>query len=272
MGQARGDLLGGTFYVSNWYQIWVGQGYTAATSFAPLRHLWSLAVEEQFYLLWPLVMVVLLRKGGDKLPRVALWLLSGAVFISLTMAALYIGGTVFLGANSVTNAASCNAGDSHGYISLFGHCLNVNETLYLSTITRASGLMLGAAFALVWRPVAIMRGPLRKRGRLVDVVGLLGLIGLALLMNRLELVDSLTNEYDPWLFRGGFLLTGICTIAIIAAATHRRAYIGRLLGIRPLHWVGTRSYGLYLYHWPIYQIIREPGEQLTHASVPAPRC
>jgi peptidoglycan/LPS O-acetylase OafA/YrhL len=263
MGQARGDLLGGTFYVSNWYQIWVGQGYTAATSFAPLRHLWSLAVEEQFYLLWPLVMVVLLRKRGDKLPRVALWLLSGAVFISLTMAALYIGGTVFLGANSVTNAASCGAGDSHGYISLFGHCLNVNEVLYLSTITRASGLMLGAAFALVWRPVAIMRGPLRKRGRLVDGVGLLGLIGLALLMNRLELVDSLTNEYDPWLFRGGFLLTGICTIAIIAAATHRRAYIGRLLGIRPLHWVGTRSYGLYLYHWPIYQIIREPGEQLT---------
>src|SRR4051812_3665230 len=70
MGQARGDLLGGTFYVSNWYQIWVGQGYTAATSFAPLRHLWSLAVEEQFYLLWPLVMVVLLRKRVDKLPRV----------------------------------------------------------------------------------------------------------------------------------------------------------------------------------------------------------
>ena len=263
MGQARGDLLGGTFYVSNWYQIWVGQGYTAATSFAPLRHLWSLAVEEQFYLLWPLVMVVLLRKRGDKLPRVALWLLSASVFISLTVAALYIGGTVFIGANSITNAASCGAGDSHGYISLFGHCLNVNEVLYLSTITRASGLMLGAAFALVWRPVAIMRGPLRKRGRLVDVIGLLGLIGLALLMNRLELVDSLTNEYDPWLFRGGFLLTGLCTIAIIAAATHRRAYIGRLLGIRPLHWVGTRSYGLYLYHWPIYQIIRKPGEQLT---------
>jgi len=263
MGQARGDLLGGTFYISNWYQIWVGQGYTAATSFAPLRHLWSLAVEEQFYLLWPLVMVVLLRKGGDKLPRVALWLLSASVFISLTMAALYIGGTVFIGADSVTNAASCGAGDSHGYISLFGHCLNVNEVLYLSTITRASGLMLGAAFALMWRPVAIMRGPLRTRGRRIDVIGLLGLIGLALLMNGLELVDSLTNEYDPWLFRGGFLLTGLCTIAIIAAATHRRAYIGRLLGIRPLHWVGTRSYGLYLYHWPIYQIIREPGEQLT---------
>jgi hypothetical protein len=123
--------------------------------------------------------------------------------------------------------------------------------------------MLGAAFALIWRPVAIMRGPLRTRGRRIDLLGLLGLLGLALMMNRLELVNELTNEYDPWLFRGGFLLTGVCTVAIIAAATHRRAWIGRLLGIRPLHWVGTRSYGLYLYHWPIYQIIREPGQQLS---------
>ena len=54
-----------------------------------------------------------------------------------------------------------------------------------------------------------------------------------------------------------------CGSTEIAAATHRRSWIGRLLGIRPLHWVGTRSYGLYLYHWPIYQIIREPGQQLS---------
>jgi peptidoglycan/LPS O-acetylase OafA/YrhL len=263
MGQARGDLLAGTFYVSNWFQIWVGQGYTAAANFAPLRHLWSLAVEEQFYLVWPLVMFVLLRKRGDRLPRVALWLLGASVFIAIVVAALYVGGTVFIGADPVTNAPSCGIGESHGYVSVLGHCINVNEALYLSTTSRAGGLMLGSAFALVWRPVAIMRGPLRTKGRRMDLFGVLGLAGLALLMNQLQLVDALTNEYDSHLFRGGFLLTGICTIAVIAAATHRRAWIGRLLGIRPLHWVGTRSYGLYLYHWPIYQIIREPGEQLS---------
>ena len=62
-GRTRGDFLGGLFYGSNWYQIYVGQGYTANEAFVPFRHLWSLAVEEQFYLLWPLIMVGILRLG-----------------------------------------------------------------------------------------------------------------------------------------------------------------------------------------------------------------
>ena len=70
LGQLRGDVARPrSTYVSNWYQIWVGQGYTATGDFAPLRHLWSLAVEEQFYLLWPLVMIGLIRLGRRRLPR-----------------------------------------------------------------------------------------------------------------------------------------------------------------------------------------------------------
>jgi hypothetical protein len=146
---------------------------------------------------------------------------------------------------------------------VLGRCINVNEALYLNTFSRAGGLLLGAAFALVWRPIAIMRGPLRRRGRRVDLAALVGLVGMALMMNRQFLFDPLSGSYSPWLFRGGFFLVGLCTLACIAAATHRRSWIGRFLGNRPLHWVGTRSYGLYLWHWPIYQIIRTPGEPLT---------
>src|SRR5690606_32713667 len=72
LGKLRGDLLASVFYVTNWYQIWVGQGYGAVNDFVPLRHLWSLAVEEQFYLVWPVVMMLILsRTGTRRLARVA---------------------------------------------------------------------------------------------------------------------------------------------------------------------------------------------------------
>jgi len=261
MGATRGDFLGGLFYVSNWFQIWVGQSYTSAEAFAPLRHLWSLAVEEQFYLVWPVVMTVLLRRSRDRLPRVAVWLFAASVFVALATAAMYVGGTVFIGSDLAGNLA-CGPGESHGYISVLGRCVNVNEALYLNTFSRSAGLMLGSAFALVWRPVAIMRGPLRHRGGRVDVVAALGLAGLAALMFGRYLFDTESGAYDPWLFRGGLFLVGLCTLALIAGATHRRSWIGRFLGMRPLRWVGTRSYGLYLYHWPVYQIIRTPGTQM----------
>ena len=262
MGQTRGDLLAGTFYVSNWFQVWVGQSYTAAEAFAPLRHLWSLAVEEQFYLLWPLIMLLILRFRGDRLTRVAKWLVAVSVGLAVMVGAMYIGGTVYIGADPVTGAASCGAGESNGYLTFLGRCINVNETMYIGSLTRAGGLMLGAAFAMVWRPIAIMLGPLGKRGRQIDLLALASLGALAWMMRSLWLLDKSDLSYSSWLFRGGFLLTGLCSIGIIAAATHQRSWIGRLLGIRPLRWIGTRSYGLYLYHWPIYQILRDSGQPL----------
>ncbi len=259
MGSLRGDFVWGFGYGSNWYQLYVGQGYAAQGVFTPLRHLWSLAVEEQFYLLWPLVMVVLLRKGSERLPRVAMRLFMVAVAIAVLVAVLYVPGTI----------GSEPSLDTHGYWKaplgwlpfMEDRWISVNETLYLSTFTRAGGLMLGAAFAMVWRPLAVMRGPLRKRGRRIDLLALLALVGLVLMVRGLALAEEssealFASEYDPWLFRGGFFLTGLCSVLLIAAATHRRSRIGRLLGMRPLRWVGTRSYGLYLYHWPVYEVLR----------------
>ena len=260
-GRTRGDFLGGIFYSSNWYQIFVGQGYTANEAFVPFRHLWSLAVEEQFYLIWPLVMVGLLRLGRNRLPRVAMWLFGISAWISVMIGILYAGGDV---------ATTCAPEAMNGYWKLFGRCVSINEALYLGTFSRAGGLMMGAAFAMVWRPMALMRGRVRDKARQLDVLALLGLALLGVLVWKLTLSGdgrSTGIRFDPWLFRGGFFLTGLATLMVIAAVTHQRAMMGRLLGNRIFNYIGTRSYGMYLYHWPIYQIIRgQAGVPMTKAQ------
>jgi len=254
LGKLRGDVVGAVFYVSNWYQIWSGQGYAALADFVPLRHLWSLAVEEQFYLIWPLVMVLILRGGHARLPKIGLWLIGISIAITVGTALFFHNG--FYDSNPASFPSA--------YFEIFGRSVEKNNFLYLGTISRSSGILLGAGFAMLWRPIAVMRGPLREKGRVLDVWALLGLAGLGAIMANYELFDSFTRTYFSLLFRGGFLLTGLCTIAIIAAVTHSGSYIGRFLGNKVLNWVGTRSYGLYLYHWPIYQMIRkQAGIALT---------
>jgi peptidoglycan/LPS O-acetylase OafA/YrhL len=241
----RGDFVGGASYLSNWYQIWVGQSYTASEAFVPLRHLWSLAVEEQFYVVWPLVMVAILRRSGRRLPAVGLKLIMASVFVALVVAVLYVPGPV----------GSCASEFTAGTWNIFGHCFSANDTLYLSSVSRSGGLMLGAGFAMLWRPMAIVRGPLRDKGKRLDVLAAVALVVLLAVMFTMYLADK--GAYNPWLYRGGFLLTGVLTLVLVAAASHQGAATGTLLGNRLFLWIGTRSYGLYLYHWPIYQIIRK---------------
>jgi hypothetical protein len=155
----------------------------------------------------------------------------------------------------------------NGYVKVAGRCISVNDGLYLGTFSRAGGLLLGAAFAMLWRPNAILRGPLRDRARLLDGLAVVGALVLAVLMWRLKIVESGENfgvRFDPWLFRGGFFVTGVATLLIVAAVTHRDSLSGRVLATPVLNWIGTRSYGLYLYHWPVYQAIRkQAGVPLT---------
>jgi peptidoglycan/LPS O-acetylase OafA/YrhL len=243
LGQLRGDVIAALTYVSNWYQIWVGQGYTASGDFSPLRHLWSLAVEEQFYLLWPLVMIAMLRLGRRRLPVLSQYLLLASVLITVAVALLFYPGPI----------ETCKA-TPDAYWQVAGRCISKVDALYLSTPTRATGLLLGAAFAMVWRPVAIRRSALRDKGRLFDIGAVVGLVGLAALCWFLHIVTQ--EGADPWLFRGGFFVTGLASLLVIAAVTHAGARTGALLGNPVLLWIGIRSYGLYLFHWPIYQIMR----------------
>jgi peptidoglycan/LPS O-acetylase OafA/YrhL len=254
LGKLRGDIIAALLYVSNWYQIWTGAGYTASNDFAALRHLWSLAVEEQFYLVWPIVMFLLLKSGSRRIADISRWLVAVAVAIMLVTAALVYLGPI--GTPELTPDA---------YWSIFGREISKFDWAYLGTFSRASGLLLGAAFAMVWRPVAVMRGPLRTKGPLLDLIAVFGFLILAALVWSMWLISP--SGGNPWLFRGGFALCAVATLMMVAAVTHERAYTSRVLSVPVLLWIGTRSYGLYLYHWPIYQLIRGiTGKHLTFAQ------
>jgi peptidoglycan/LPS O-acetylase OafA/YrhL len=230
LARTRWPSFWGLFYGSNWYQIFTNQSYADNFGRPPLlRHLWSLAVEEQYYVVWPIVMIIVLKVFRERLVQIAALMTCGAFIASIIMFARY---------------------DPYDW----------NE-VYLGTHTRASGLLLGAALALVWRPYAIARSPLAKRGRLLSLIGIVGFLVLVTttVTWHLQTVSDGRQRGNDLLFRGGFLIVGFATLAVIASATHLGSVFGQqVLGNKAFAWLGTRSYGLYLWHFPIFQLLR-PG-------------
>jgi peptidoglycan/LPS O-acetylase OafA/YrhL len=235
----RGDVFAALGYVTNWYLIFGHESYFEAIGRPSLlKHLWSLAVEEQFYLLWPLVVAFALSVGATRWRRrrVLALALAGAAASALLMALLY-------------------------------RPEMDPSRLYFGTDTRATGLLVGAALALVWAPWRAALAPrfqsvqrrsrLRRRWgwtapRLLDVAGLVALGGLTLLCLRL-------GEFQPSLYRGGLATVALFTAVVIMASAHPYSHLGSgLLGCWPLRWIGLRSYGIYLWHWPIFMVTR-PG-------------
>lgn len=257
LGNLRGDVVAGFTYVTNWFQIHTGSSYFSDFGYVPLRHLWSLAVEEQFYLLWPLLMLVVMKVGRRRLPAVGFAFLLASIGIAVLCGWIYRTGPV----GDITQTPN-------QYFSFLGRDVSRIDFAYLSTITRMGGLFIGAALAIWWRPWSVARARIASRGAALDVVGLIGLTGLGVMMWRFQNVVAGTEEgargYDL-LYRGGFFLVGLASVAVIAAVTHPTAVLGRVvLGNRVFVWIGQRSYGLYLYHWAIFQFSRKlAGKELT---------
>ena len=256
LGTLRGDVIAALFYGFNWFQVWVGTSYFTSFEFVPLRHLWSLAVEEQFYLIWPVVMLVVAKFGKRRLPIVS------AVFVLIAVALAVYTGVVYQ-----PGVISTIADTPEQFMSLFGQSVSRVDYLFLGTITRSSGLLLGAALAIWWRPW-LLQNSRAGESKLYDFVGFGGLVALAFMMWRFNTViegtDGGTVGYDL-LFRGGFFLTDIASVALIAAAVHPGSkLIARGLSNPILVWLGRRSYGFYLFHWPVFQFYRRfAGEGLT---------
>ncbi len=219
----RHDIAAALAYVTNWDLIVAGETYFGSWERPSLlRHLWSLAVEEQFYVVWPLLMA----GGLAFLPkRAALALIvAGAVASAIAMAALYEPGS------AVTR-------------------------IYYGTDTRASGLLIGSALAFVWTARRSAGGGGLRALAGMSALTLLGLAGLATLAGFTLLADGAT----PFLYEGGFALTGAATAALIVAATHERSPLAKGLGTPLLRWIGVRSYGIYLWHWPVMVLTRPGG-------------
>ncbi len=257
LGNLRGDIIAALMYGFNWFQIWVGTSYFTAFDFVPLRHLWSLAVEEQFYVFWPVIMLTLMKLGRRRLPLVGVLFIATSIAIAVFTAFTYRSGAI----GTVTDTPE-------QFMAFLGQPVSRIDFLFLGTFTRAGGLFLGAALAVFWRPWLLQTSPIGTRGQLLDGVFLLGLAGLAVSAAVFRDVVDITNVgltgYDI-LFRGGFFLVGIASVAVIAAAVHPTATMTHaLLGNRVMTHIGQRSYGLYLYHWPVFQMYRRfAGKGLT---------
>jgi peptidoglycan/LPS O-acetylase OafA/YrhL len=220
MNQLRGDALSSLFYVANWHFIFSHQSYFEQFQRPSLfRHLWSLSVEEQFYLFWPLVFAAGMTLFGRK--RLLAGVAAGALgSVALAWLLFHPGGDA--------------------------------SRVYYGTDTHAVGLLAGVALALVWSPLQLRGrrvGPLV--GPLLDAVGVVAL-GYVLL----SFVH--VHDYDLALYHGGYLWLGLVTALLLATLAHPAARLGRLLGQPPLLWLGLRSYSFYLWHWPVLALTR-PG-------------
>ncbi len=213
----RYDNVATLFYVSNWWFIARGQSYFEQFA-APsvLRHTWSLGIEEQWYILWPLLLVPALRQWGRRSGYLAAFAASGALCSALLMAVLF-------------------------------DPMRDPSRVYYGTDTRAQALLFGAALAfLLYRcaaPAALRHG-----------LNWLGVVGAATVF----VFFIHVRDTDGWMYRGGYaLMAGAATVLVAACVQPRPNLLARALSLPPLVWIGRISYGLYLYHWPIFVALND---------------
>jgi peptidoglycan/LPS O-acetylase OafA/YrhL len=205
----------------NWALVSRQQDYFEAIGRPPLlQHTWSLAVEAQFYLIWPLVLLFILRYFGKK---------------NIPFAAL---------------AIAIASG-----ITLFAYSIRIDTQesvishVYFGTDTHSIGLFLGSALAVSWQPQNLTREITKRAQDFVDLIGVVGLLGLLSTF-------LFINENDPTLYRIAFPISALFGCATLISVVHPASRFAPILSTRPLIWIGERSYGIYLWHWIVFQLTR----------------
>jgi peptidoglycan/LPS O-acetylase OafA/YrhL len=215
----------------NWLLVARHQDYFEAIGRPPLlQHTWSLAVELQFYLIWPIILLTVLKYFGKKnIARIAL------------LIAITSGVTLFLVSLQLDQSNAQQV--SH---------------IYFGTDTHSLGLFLGSALAVSWIPQNLSADIEKRAQDVVDAIGVVGLLGLIAAF-------LFIDEANASLYRIAFPLAGIFGCLVIISLVHPASRFAPLISSAPFRWVGQRSYGIYIWHWVIFQVTR-PSVDLTGQS------
>ena len=228
------DAIFGYIYSSNWWYIFHKLDYfDSFGSQSPFKHLWSLAIEEQFYMIFPLLFLLINRKKKDKdgfhkLNRNFLYVILGVILVSLI-----------------------------AHIILFD--INNISRIYFGTDTRAFSLLVGVVGAILYPIDKLNTKITPQENILYSVVSLLSIATLITIM-------IYTSEYNTWLYRGGFLLVAILGIIIIISSGKQHTVMAKLLSFKPVVFIGKISYSLYLWHFPIL-VLTTPVSEIGNPNI-----
>ena len=228
------DAIFGYIYSSNWWYIFHKLDYfDSFGAQSPFKHLWSLAIEEQFYMIFPLLFLLVNRKkkskdGTFKLNKNFLYVVLGLILVSLI-----------------------------AHILLFD--INNISRIYFGTDTRAFSLLVGVVGAILY-PMERLHTKVTPQQNLIYSV--ISLVSIATLIT----VMIYTSEYNTWLYRGGFLLVAILGLIVIISSGKQHTVMARLLSFKPVVFIGKISYSLYLWHFPIL-VLTTPVAEIGNTNI-----